>query len=133
VSSWRGSSVLNSITSAFSGGGRVTPAGSGDTTPLVVLRIGACRFSIKRCHQHLVTESFTLHAPACQLVLIAAPTLTTTAGLSAIAAWLHPLLRLGYISAYVANVPPLRSLCWASAILCSGLLYSAGLQAVLAG
>jgi uncharacterized MAPEG superfamily protein len=33
----------------------------------------------------------------------------------------------------VANIPPLRSLCWAGAILCTALIYSAGLQAVLAG
>jgi len=64
-------------------------------------------------------EAFTLHAPACLLVLIAA--------------WLHPLLRLGYIAAYVANVPPLRSLCWAGAILCTGLLYSEGLRSLLRG
>ena len=76
-------------------------------------------------------EAFTLHAPACLLVLLAAPDLTTTAGVSAIAAWLHPLLRLGYIGAYVANVPPLRSLCWAGAILCTGLLYSEGLRSLL--
>ena len=78
-------------------------------------------------------EAFTLHAPACLLVLLAAPDLTTTAGVSAIAAWLHPLLRLGYIGAYVANVPPLRSLCWAGAILCTGLLYSEGLRSLLRG
>jgi hypothetical protein len=71
---------------------------------LVVLRIGACRFPIKRCHQRVVTESFPLHAPACLLVLIAAPNLTATVGTSAIAAWLHPLLRLGYIGAYIG--PP---------------------------
>jgi uncharacterized MAPEG superfamily protein len=78
-------------------------------------------------------EAFTLHAPACLLVLLAAPDLTATAGLSAAAAWLHPLLRLGYIAAYVANIPPLRSLCWAGAILCTGLLYSEGLRALLQG
>ena len=78
-------------------------------------------------------EAFTLHAPACLLVLLAAPNLTATAGVSAIAAWLHPLLRLGDIGAYVANVPPLRSLCWAGAILCTGLLYSEGLRALLRG
>ncbi len=78
-------------------------------------------------------EAFTLHAPACLLVLIAAPNLTATVGISAIAAWLHPLLRLGYIGAYVANVPPLRSLCWAGGILCTGLLYSEGLRALLRG
>ena len=78
-------------------------------------------------------EAFTLHAPACLLVLLAAPELTATAGVSAVAAWLHPLLRLGYIAAYVANIPPLRSLCWAGAILCTGLLYSEGLRSLLRG
>ena len=45
----------------------------------------------------------------------------------------HPLLRLLYIGAYVGNIPPLRGLCWASALLCSGILYLEGLKAVLAG
>jgi uncharacterized MAPEG superfamily protein len=78
-------------------------------------------------------EAFTLHAPACLLALIVASHGWAPTSVAIGAAWLHPLLRLAYIGAYVANVPPLRSLCWASAILCSGLLYSAGLQAVLAG
>jgi uncharacterized MAPEG superfamily protein len=77
-------------------------------------------------------EAFTLHAPACLLVLLAAPDLTATAGLSAAAAWLHPLLRLGYIGAYIANLPPLRSLCWAAAVLCTAILYSEGLRGLLA-
>ena len=47
------------------------------------------------------------------------------------AAWLHPLLRLLYIGAYVGNIPPLRGLCWASGLLCSGILYLEGLKAVL--
>jgi uncharacterized MAPEG superfamily protein len=78
-------------------------------------------------------EAFTLHAPACLLVLIVAAHGWAPTGVAIAAAWLHPLLRLLYIAAYVANVPPLRSLCWAGGILCTGLLYSAGLQAVLAG
>jgi uncharacterized MAPEG superfamily protein len=49
----------------------------------------------------------------------------------ALAAWLHPLLRLGYLAAYVANIPPVRSLCWAGGILCTALLYSEGLRAAL--
>jgi uncharacterized MAPEG superfamily protein len=49
------------------------------------------------------------------------------------AAWLHPALRLGYIGAYVANLAPLRSLCWAGGILCTALLYSEGLRGVLRG
>jgi uncharacterized MAPEG superfamily protein len=49
-----------------------------------------------------------------------------------VAALLHPPLRLAYIAAYVGNVPPLRSLCWAGSIVITGLLYSEGLKAVLA-
>jgi uncharacterized MAPEG superfamily protein len=32
----------------------------------------------------------------------------------------------------VANLPPLRSLCWAGAMVCTGILYLDGLKAVLA-
>ena len=78
-------------------------------------------------------EAFTLHAPACLLALIAAAHGWQPSAVAIAAAWLHPLLRVAYIGAYVANVPPLRSLCWAGAILCTALLYSSGLQAILAG
>lgn len=77
-------------------------------------------------------ESFSLHAPACLLALFAAHTGAAPTALAIAAAWLHPALRLGYIGAYVANLPPLRSLCWAGAILCTALLYSEGLRGVLA-
>ena len=46
------------------------------------------------------------------------------------AAWAYPALRLAYIAAYVANLPPLRSLCWAGAMTCAGLLYLEGLSAI---
>ena len=52
-------------------------------------------------------------------------------GLAAAAALLQPALRLVYIGAYVGNVPPLRGLCWASALLCTGVLYLEGLKALL--
>lgn len=73
-------------------------------------------------------EAFTLHAPACLLCL------QSGAGgpLVAAAALLQPLLRLSYIGAYVANLPLLRSLCWAVALLCTAVLYLEGLRAVLA-
>ena len=74
-------------------------------------------------------EAFTLHAPAallCLLVGVGSP-------LAVVAAWLHPALRLAYIGAYLGNVPPLRGLCWAGGLACSGLLYVEGLKAVLAG
>jgi uncharacterized MAPEG superfamily protein len=72
-------------------------------------------------------EAFTLHAPACLLCLISGP----TNGVAIAAAWLHPLLRVVYIGAYVGNVPPLRGLCWASGLLCTGLLYVEGLKALM--
>jgi len=73
-------------------------------------------------------EAFILFAPACLLALVAGSSGTLVVA----AAWLHPLLRLLYIGAYVANLPPLRSLCWAGALVCTGLLYVEGLRALLA-
>ncbi len=78
-------------------------------------------------------EAFSLHAPACLLALVAAREGSAPAALALAAAWLHPALRLGYIGAYVANLPPLRSLCWAGGILCTAILYSEGLRGVLRG
>jgi uncharacterized MAPEG superfamily protein len=74
-------------------------------------------------------EAFTLHAPAALLCLLAG----VSGPVAVAAAWLHPLLRLAYIAAYVGNVPPLRGLCWAGALTCSGILYLEGLKALLAG
>jgi uncharacterized MAPEG superfamily protein len=54
-------------------------------------------------------EAFTLHAPAALLCLLAG--VASPAAIAA--AWIHPALRLLYIGAYVANIPPLRALCWA--------------------
>jgi uncharacterized MAPEG superfamily protein len=72
-------------------------------------------------------EAFTLHAPATLLCLLAG-----VGGPVAIAAaWLHPALRLAYIGAYVGNIPPLRGLCWAGGLTCSGILYAEGLRAIL--
>jgi uncharacterized MAPEG superfamily protein len=73
-------------------------------------------------------EAFTLFAPAALLCLLA----HVDAPSAIAAAWIHPALRLAYIGAYVANLPPLRSLCWAGAITCTGILYLEGLRAVLA-
>ncbi|MGB5240888.1 MAG: MAPEG family protein [Prochlorococcaceae cyanobacterium] len=73
-------------------------------------------------------EAFSLHAPACLLALQAG-----AGGLMVVtAALLQPLLRLAYIGAYVGNVPLLRSLCWAGALVCTAVLYLEGLRAVLA-
>jgi len=76
-------------------------------------------------------EAFTLHAPACLLALMAARAGAGVTSVALLAAWLHPTLRLLYIGAYVSNLPPLRSLCWAGAILCTAVLYSMGLRGLL--
>ena len=68
-------------------------------------------------------EAFVLFAPAALLCLIVK--VDSTAAVAA--AWIYPVLRLAYIAAYVANLPPLRSLCWAGAMTCTGILYVNGL------
>jgi uncharacterized MAPEG superfamily protein len=78
-------------------------------------------------------EAFTLFAPACLLALVASAHGWMPSAAAVAAAWLHPALRLAYIPAYVANVPPLRALCWAGGTICTGLLYIEGLKAILAG
>ena len=72
-------------------------------------------------------EAFTLHAPAALLCLLAG----VTSQIAIAAAWIHPALRLAYISAYVGNVPPLRGLCWAGGLTCTGVLYVEGLRALI--
>ena len=72
-------------------------------------------------------EAFILFAPACLLGLIAGVHSATATALAL--AW--PALRLAYIVAYVANLAPLRSLCWAGAMVCTGVLYVEGLKALL--
>ena len=74
-------------------------------------------------------EAFVLHAPAALLCLLVG----ATAPWAAAVALLHPLLRLIYIGAYVGNQPLLRSLCWATALFCTALLYGEGMLVLLAG
>jgi len=74
-------------------------------------------------------EAFTLFAPAALLCLVGGVSTPT----AVIAAWLHPALRLLYLPAYVAGIPPLRGLCWAGGMVCTGILYVEGLKALLAG
>tara|TARA_B100001142_G_scaffold300817_1_gene325899 strand:- start:574 stop:1026 length:453 start_codon:yes stop_codon:yes gene_type:complete len=76
-------------------------------------------------------EAFTLHAPAALLALIAVEYSGPLPGAAVVAAFAHPAFRFAYIAAYVGNVPPARGLCWASGLLCSGILYSEGLKAFL--
>ncbi|GIS13937.1 MAG: hypothetical protein CM15mP116_05200 [Synechococcus sp.] len=78
-------------------------------------------------------EAFSLHAPAALLALTAALQTGTLPATAVVAAFAHPVLRLAYIAAYVGNIPPARGLCWASGLLCSGILYSEGLKALLIG
>ena len=77
------------------------------------------------CHQNC-WESLTLHAPACLLCLISG----AVSPVAVIAAWLHPIARVLYIVAYVGDIPPARGLCWVSGVICSGILYKAGLTAM---
>ena len=77
-------------------------------------------------------EAFSLHAPAALLALIAVLQTGELQGLAIPAALLQPVLRLIYLPAYVANVPPLRGLCWAGALLCTGILYIEGIKALVA-
>ena len=74
-------------------------------------------------------ESVVLHAPAALLCLLVG----ATAPWAAAAALIHPLIRLIYIGAYVANKPALRSLCWATALFCTALLYGEGMVVLLGG
>ena len=76
-------------------------------------------------------EAFTLHAPAALLALIAVLHNGPLPAVAVVAAFAHPALRVAYIAAYVGNVPPLRGLCWASGLVCSAILYSEGLKALL--
>ena len=78
-------------------------------------------------------EAFTLHAPAAMLALIAVVQTGPLPGTAVVAALAHPALRFAYIAAYVGNVPPARGLCWVTGLLCSGILYSEGLKALLNG
>lgn len=72
-------------------------------------------------------EAFVLFAPAALLCLIT----EVNSGSAISAAWVYPVLRLAYIAAYVANLAPLRSLCWAAAMICTGILYVEALRSLL--
>ena len=76
-------------------------------------------------------EAFTLHAPAALLALMAVIQGASLPITAVIAAFAQPALRLAYIAAYIGNVPPARGLCWASGLVCTGILYSEGLKALL--
>ena len=69
-------------------------------------------------------ESFTLHAPAALFAVVTVLNGQTLSSLAVAAAIAHPILRAIYVVAYISNIPPLRSLCWALGLFCTGILYA---------
>tara|TARA_Y100000589_G_scaffold256676_1_gene245882 strand:- start:1501 stop:1905 length:405 start_codon:yes stop_codon:yes gene_type:complete len=78
------------------------------------------------CHQNC-WESLVLHAPACLLCIIAIP----ESSIAEIAAFIHPVIRIFYILAYIFDVPIARGLLWATGILSTLILYKEGLFQIL--
>ena len=78
------------------------------------------------CHQNC-WESISLHAPACLLCIITMPDST----ISFVAAWIHPLLRLFYIGAYVLNIPVARGLIWATGVSATLVLYKESISQLI--
>ena len=76
-------------------------------------------------------ESFTIHAPAALLAVIASFNGQTLPVITLYAALAHPLFRVAYISAYVFNVTLARSVFWMLGLLCSGILYFTGFSALM--
>jgi uncharacterized MAPEG superfamily protein len=76
-------------------------------------------------------ESFTIHAPAALLAVIASFNGQTLPVITLYAALAHPLFRVAYISAYVFNVPLARSVFWMLGLVCSGILYFTGFSALM--
>jgi len=76
-------------------------------------------------------EAFTIHAPAALLAAVAVLSGHTLPAVAVAVAWAHPVLRVAYISAYLFNVSIARSVTWFLGLLCSGMLYGMGLQALM--
>lgn len=76
-------------------------------------------------------EAFAMHAPAALLAVVAVLNGHTLPGIAVTVALAHPLLRVAYISAYLLNVPIARSVAWFLGLLCSGILYGVGLEALV--
>jgi uncharacterized MAPEG superfamily protein len=76
-------------------------------------------------------EAFAMHAPAALLAVVAVLNGHTLPGIAVTVALAHPLLRVAYISAYLLNVPIARSVAWFLGLLCSGILYGVGLEALM--
>ena len=76
-------------------------------------------------------ESFTIHAPAALLAVIASFNGQTLPVITLYAALAHPLFRVAHISAHVFNVPLARSVFWIHGLVCSGILYFTGFSALM--
>tara|TARA_B100000965_G_scaffold253012_1_gene212893 strand:+ start:1373 stop:1777 length:405 start_codon:yes stop_codon:yes gene_type:complete len=78
------------------------------------------------CHQNC-WESISLHAPACLLCLVTNP----DSIISFSAAYIHPIVRLLYICAYVFDIPKARGLFWATGLFSTAILFKEGLSQIL--
>ncbi|EAR18180.1 MAPEG family protein [Synechococcus sp. W2B2] len=76
-------------------------------------------------------EAFAMHAPAALLAVVAVLNGHALPGIAVAVALAHPVLRVAYISAYLLNVPIARSVAWFLGLLCSGILYGVGLEALV--
>ena len=76
-------------------------------------------------------EAFAMHAPAALLAVVAVLNGHALPGIAVAVALAHPVLRVAYISAYLLNVPIARSVAWFLGMLCSGILYGVGLEALV--
>ena len=76
-------------------------------------------------------EAFAMHAPAALLAVVAVLNGHALPGIAVAVALAHPVLRVAYISAYILNVPIARSVAWFLGLLCSGILYGVGLEALV--
>ena len=76
-------------------------------------------------------EAFAMHAAAALLAVVAVLNGHALPGIAVAVALAHPVLRVAYISAYILNVPIARSVAWFLGLLCSGILYGVGLEALV--
>ena len=76
-------------------------------------------------------EAFTIHAPAALLAVVAVLSGYALPSITVAVAWAHPVLRVAYIFAYLFNVSIARSVAWFLGLLCSGILYGVGLEALV--
>ncbi len=68
-------------------------------------------------------ESFSLHAPATLIAVLATINGRCLDQICIFAALFHPLLRLFYIGSYLSNRAFLRAFFWGGGLGCTGVLY----------